>query len=215
MILFLVFSGSESTPLQTCWALILLLQHPAYCQRVLQEQAAVLPDGVCRLTAKDLDRLVLLEWALKESERLRPMTTMLWRKTVSTYTLGPYEIPKGWITMICPAVSHCLPDVFSNPHAYDPTRFGPPREEDLRVPFSLVGFGGGSHKCPGHRLAYAFMKTVVTLVLNNYSCELSTADPQPDYSTFIGRPPVPCLVRYRRRAATESAHAGRLTLSQS
>ncbi len=34
-----------------------------------------------------------------------------------------YTIPKGDIMAVAPPVSHRLPEVFKNPHEYDPDRF--------------------------------------------------------------------------------------------
>lgn len=200
MILFLVFSASESTPLQASWSLIHLLQHPEYLQRVLAEQAQIL-EGNARTTisVETLSKLQQVEWALKESERLLPMTTMLWRKTVKSYQVNGYDVPEGWITIICPAVAHRMGTVFTNPLRYDPDRFAPPRAEDRQTPFSLAGFGGGRHKCPGVSFAYNFMKVIFSLLLERYNLELQLPDPQPDYSSSIARPPSPCLVHYKQR----------------
>lgn len=200
MILFLVFSASESTPLQASWALIHLLQHPTYLERVLQEQAARLgPQAVETLSADSLRQLQHLEWALKESERIRPMTTMLWRTTTQAYDAHGYHVPQGWMTIMCPAVTHRIPEIFPNPDVYDPDRFGPQRAEDRQTPYALTGFGGGRHKCPGVSFAYNFMKVIFTLLLERYSLTLVNPDPQPDYSSAIARPQAPCLVRYRER----------------
>lgn len=222
MILFLVFSASESTPLQAGWALIHLLQNPNYLARVLAEQNQVLGDkAITSLSINTLPQLQQLEWALKESERLLPMTTMLWRKTVEEYQIGEYRVPKGWITIICPAVSHRLGSVFTNPDLYDPDRFSSQRSEDRRTPFSLAGFGGGSHKCPGVSFAFNFMKVLFSLLLERYTLELTVPDPQPDYGSSIARPPSPCLVHYKQRtrplweAATAQPVSGSTAVSAS
>ena len=128
------------------------------------------------------------------------MTTMLWRHTTESYEYGGYVIPKGWITIISPAISHSLPHVFPHPEKYDPQSvFHPARAEDKKTPFCLAGFGGGAHKCPGMRFANAFMKAVFSLLFRRYKLELLKADPKPDFSATITRPESPCLVRYRLR----------------
>lgn len=199
MILFLVFSASESTPLQASWSLIHLLQHPAYLAGVLHDQQAALGTPG-QISEEGLRRLDRLEWALKESERLRPMTTMLWRRATTPYELDGYQIPKGWVTIMCPAVAHRLAEVFPDPDVYRPERFAPPEAEDRKTPFSLVGFGGGHHKCPGTRFAYNWMKVVFSLLLERYTLTLVNPDPQPNYQMSIARPEAPCLVRYQLRS---------------
>lgn len=198
MILFLVFSASESTPLQASWALIQLLQHPDYLPLVLDELKTVLKSRVENISIETLQQLDHLQWAIKETERMRPMITMLWRYNVRSYGVGNYEVPAGWSTIICPPLSQRLPEVFSNPDVYDPERFSPGRSEDRKAPFGIAAFGGGSHKCPGVHFAYNLMKVIFSLLLQRYSLELVNPDPQPDYSTSITRPEA-CMVRYRRR----------------
>jgi sterol 14-demethylase len=199
MILFLVFSASESTPLQASWSLIQLLQHSSYLATVLDEQMVVLgqsPDNINLDTLRQLNRL---QWALTETERLRPMTTMLWRETLEPYDLGGYHVPQGWITIISPAISQRLSDVFPSPDSYDPERFSPPRAEDRKNAHALADFGGGTHRCPGHAFAHNLMKVVFSMLLQRYTLSLVNPDPKPDFSSTITRPESPCLIRYRRR----------------
>lgn len=198
MILFLVFSASESTPLQASWTLIQLLQHPGYLPGVLDEQEAVLANSASNINASTLQQLERLQWAIKETERMRPMITMLWRMAIKPYNVGGYHVPKGWATIISPPVSHRLPDVFADPDTYDPERFSPERAEDRRALFSLAGFGGGAHKCPGMHFAHNLMKVIFSQLLQRYTLELVNPDPQPDFSTSITRPEA-CPVRYKRR----------------
>jgi sterol 14alpha-demethylase len=57
-----------------------------------------------------------------------------------------------------PAFAHRLPTVFSQPDAFQPERYAPPREEDKVKPFSYIGFGGGRHGCLGQNFAYLQVK---------------------------------------------------------
>jgi sterol 14-demethylase len=198
MILFLVFSASESTPLQASWTLIQLLQHPDYLSLVLEEQETTFGGRAEEVSPESLQRLERLQWAVRETERLRPMITMLWRYNLRSYGIGDYEVPKGWSTIICPPLSHRLPEVFADPERYDPERFSPRRAEDRKELFSMAGFGGGAHKCPGMHFAHTLMKVVFSLLLQRYTLELLNPDPQPDFSHSITRPEA-CPVRYRRR----------------
>jgi sterol 14-demethylase len=200
MILMLVFAAYDTTAAQTSWALVQLLQHSHYRFLVLEEQRRVLRDDPANINDATLRSLERLEWALKESERLRPITTMLWRYTAKPYDLGGYHVPRGWLTMVCPYVSHRLPGVFSNPDAYDPARFAPWRAEERRKPFSLVNFGGGAHRCLGVHFAYNEMKVILSLLLQRFDMELAEPDPRPTFDQGIARPKAPTMIKYRRRA---------------
>jgi sterol 14-demethylase len=196
-ILALMFAGYETTAAQTSWALILLLQHPDYLDHVRTELDAVLPPGQ-GIDVETLRRLPHVTWALREAERLHPASSLLLRYNTEAYELGGYRVPQGWLTALCPQLSHQLPEVFREPARYDPWRFAPGRAEDRQHPFALIGFGGGMHKCAGMHLALHEMSMIISLLLQQYDLELVTPDPQPTTEMRAARPTL-CWVRYRRR----------------
>ncbi|MBC6472094.1 MAG: cytochrome P450 [Hormoscilla sp. GM102CHS1] len=101
--------------------------------------------------------------------------------------------------MVSPAVSHRLPDCFHFPNRYDPDRFTPDRAEDRKSPYTLIGFGGGRHRCIGQAFAYQQVKVIWTVLLRQFELELVHQNYEPDYSTFVVGPRQPCLIRYRRK----------------
>lgn len=199
MTLLTVFTGYISTAAQCCWSLVQLLQHPDYLASVLDEQETVLSHRAGTINPEILCRLERLDRALKETQRLRPVMSHYARYNARAYDLGGYHVPAGWLTMVCPAVSHRLSEVFANPDVYDPERFSPPRAEDQRHAYSLIGFGGGFYRCPGSRFGINEMKTILSLLLQRYALELVDSEPLPNYDIGIIRPNPPCLIKYRRR----------------
>jgi sterol 14alpha-demethylase len=185
MALCALFTGYITTAAQMAWALVLLLQHPRYLTTVVEEL-----DGGGR------DRL---DWALKEAVRMRPVMSHYARTNARDYTLDGYRIPGGWLTMLCPAVAHRLPEVFSDPDRYDPERFGPGREEHRGHPYALIGFSGGFYRCPGKGFGTAEMRVALGMLLGRYTLELEDPDPAPAFDLGIIRPASPCRVRYARR----------------
>ncbi len=201
IMLSLIFAGHETTSAQGSWALIQLLQNPDHLQRVRQEVDDVLPaDG--GIEPSHLRQLKHLGWAIRETERMRPSADILLRYTAESYEVGGYRVPKGWLTMISPRVSHRLPEVFRDPERYDPLRFAPGREEDSRHRFALAGFGGGTHRCMGMSFADNEMTVILALLLRRYDLDLLTPDPQPTREMRASRPS-PCRIRYRRRATSD------------
>src|SRR5712691_6490970 len=198
-ILSLIFAGHETTAAQTSWALILLLQHLDYLCQVRAEPDALLPPGQ-GIDLETLRRFVHLSWALRETERLRPSSDLLLRYNAEAYELGGYYVPRGWLTLLSPHLSHQLPEVFREPTCYDPLRFAPGRAEDRQHRFALIGFGGGLHKCAGMPFALHEMSVIMSLLLQQYDLELVTPDPQPTTELRATRP-TPCWIRYRRRSA--------------
>ena len=192
-----VFAGQHTSAVMATWTAVLLLEHPAYLARVLDEQREVL-DGET-LALEHLRRLVVLERAIKEAERLHPPLVLLMRRIVEDLHDGEIVAPAGGLAMVSPAAAHRLPDVFAEPDRYDPDRFGPGREEDRRARNALIGFGGGHHRCIGSAFAQQQIKIIWSVLLRRFELSLATREHRPDYATFVVGPRPPCRLRYRRR----------------
>jgi sterol 14-demethylase len=186
-----------------CWSLTELIGHPDYERRVRAEIDA-LPEGE-PFGFATLERLPRLERAIKEAQRLNPVMSHYARNTSMTYDIGGFTVPKGWLTMISPTLSHRLPGVFARPDIYDPDRFAPGREEDVKTPYALIGFGGGVYRCPGARYGMAAIHCVLTALYRSFAMEITTGPPARDFRVGVIRPRPPCLIAYQRR--------GRLTAS--
>lgn len=190
-----IFTGYITTAAQMAWTLVLLLQHPGYLASVVDEVDAALEDGRSP-TRGELPRLGR---AVTEAIRLRPVMSHYARTTAEEYVVDGYRVPRGWLTMLCPAVAHRLPEVFTDPDRYDPERFGPGREEHRRHPYALIGFSGGFYRCPGSGFGTAEIEVALGLLLRRYALELATPDPAPAFDLGVIRPASPCLVRYGAR----------------
>jgi sterol 14-demethylase len=181
------------------WSGILLHQHPDYLPAIREEQQRQIGAGV--ITYEALRHLPVLEHAIKEAERMRPPLVMLMRTVLQPFHIDGYELPAGSLVIASPAVSHRLPRLYAEPDVYDPDRFGPGREEDRKASYSLIGFGGGKHRCIGMIFAYQQIKVIWASLLRRYDIELADRDYRPDYRTLVVGPELPCRIRYKRRAA--------------
>ena len=199
LILLLVWAGHETTAGHISWALIDLLQHPDYLQTAIDEQDALIGDNH-DLTMADVRQLPRIDWAVKETERLHPVAYILMRTAAEYIELEGFHITKGTQVFAAPSVSHRMPDVFPDPDRYVPERFSPDRDES-RNQHSLIGFGGGVHRCAGVNFAYLEMKAVLTLLLQHYEFSLLDANPQPVSGAMTKWPASPCRVQYQRRQA--------------
>ena len=201
LLLTVIFAGQHTSAVLATWTGVLLLQHREHLPAILQEQREVL-NGSLNVTLDALRKLGALERAIKEAERLRPPLVMLMRKIVRDFTYRGYHVPAGGLLMVSPAVSHRIPEVFRDPEIYDPRRFAPDREEDRKSSYTLIGFGGGRHRCIGLTFAQQQVKVIWSVLLQRFEVELVKQQHEPDYSTFVIGPRPPCVIRYRRRAAT-------------
>ena len=198
LLLATVFGGQHTSAVMATWTGVLLLEHRQYLPAVLAEQSEVF-DGAAAIGLEALRRLVVLERAIKEAERMHPPLIILMRKILRDVVYGGFVVPAGGLALVSPAASHRIADVFAEPDRYDPDRFGPGRQEDRKHKYALIGFGGGHHRCIGSTFAYQQIKVIWSVLLQRFELELVRHGHVPDYATLVPGPRLPCLVRYRRR----------------
>ncbi|GCE03088.1 cytochrome P450 [Dictyobacter aurantiacus] len=197
-IMGLMFAGHETTAGQAAWTIIQLLQTPAYLQSLQQEISDRLPVGE-PITARNLSSMKHVFWAVQETTRMHPSADVLARRVEEDIEVGKYRIPKGWNLMVAADIAQRLPDLFTNPTIYDPLRYAPGREEDRQHRFSLIGFGGGTHKCAGMNFANNEMMIITALLFQQFDLELITKEPRVDYSLGAARPEK-TYIRYKRKS---------------
>ena len=199
LILLLVWAGHETTAGQISWSMIDLCQHPAFLNNVRQQTVDVMGGRpFTEMTWDDAVSMKHVENGIKESERLHPVAYTLMRKVTEDITIGGYKVPKDAYLFSAPCVSHRMPEVFPQPHAYDPDRWD---NSDGTVNIesnALVGFGGGVHRCAGVNFARLEMKIILTMLAHHYDLELIDT-PRPISGPMTYWPAQPMRVRYSKR----------------
>ena len=201
LLLALWFAGQHTSAVLATWTGVLLLQKAQHLDRILAEQGVVL--GNQGVTPSAIRQLSYLENCIKEAERLRPPLIMLMRTVLMPFECHGYILAPGDLVMVSPAVSHRIPELFAEPDRFDPDRFAPPREEDRRMAFSLIGFGGGKHRCTGLAFAIQQIKVIWSVLLRRYALDLIHPDPDPNYATFVVGPRPPCVIKYQARLSSD------------
>ena len=197
ILLFIPWAAHETTVGALGWTLIDLLQNPNYMTKVKHELDEVMGDDPV-YTQQKLKKLKLLDWAILESERKHPVAHLIMRGVRENIEFDDYKIKKGSMLFLAPETAHNIPDVFKNPEAYDPERFSPERREGSKT-FSLIGFGGGAHRCAGVNFAKMEIKILIAKLLQNYDMELLTKNPKPQSGIDTAWPASPCNVHFTRR----------------
>ena len=167
----LLVAGHETSTSLSAWLLYLLITHPDYLARVRVELSEVLSDAEPHLDA--VKGMKVLGYALSEAERLYPPVANGPRGSAESFTFEGYTIPAGQRVLYSIAASHLLPHVWTLPTLFDPDRFAPPREEDKKHPFALVGFGGGPRVCIGLNFATVEIKAMAAIILRKYNLEVA------------------------------------------
>jgi retinoid hydroxylase len=173
----LLVAGHETTTVLGTYTLYRLATMHTARERVLRELDDVLGDDRGPISVEATHRLRELDYFIREAGRLHPPVFNVPRGVVRDVEFGGYAIPAGTTVRLALAACHRLPDVFADPDVFDPQRFAPPREEDRRVPYSLVTFGGGPRLCIGINFANIEVKALATHVLRHYRLEPLSADP--------------------------------------
>lgn len=162
----LLVAGHETSTSLSAWLLYLLSTHPDYLAKVRREINTVLGAEEPHLGA--IKAMKLLGYALSEAERLYPPVANGPRGTTEPFTFNGYTIPVGQRVLYSVAASHLLPHIWREPERFDPDRFAPPREEDKKHPYALVGFGGGPRVCIGLNFATVEIKAMAATILKRY-----------------------------------------------
>lgn len=207
LILLLVWAGHETTAGQVSWALADIIQNPDYQAVLRSELQGVLGGGDGRdLGWEQSVALQKMDLALRETERLHPVAYILSRKANADIERGGYKIAKGDFVLLAPSVTHRMTETWVEPDRYNPERFNAEREDAQIESNSLVGFGGGVHRCAGVNFARMEMKVILAILLQNYDMELlDEVKPIAGAGTYW--PAQPCRVRYRKRGRSERAGA--------
>ncbi len=198
ILLTALFAGQHTSAVLGTWTGLEMFRDPACLERVRGEMREVYQeDGAMSLAG--LKRQAALERCLRECERLHPPLILLIRKVLKPLQYAGHTVPEGTLAVVSPALSHRLPHLFANQHQFDPERFAPPRSEGKQHLYTLIGFGGGKHRCMGEKFALLQLKAIWTVLLDRFDFELASEFPTPNYGSWVTGPKPPCQVRYRRR----------------
>jgi len=178
----LMFAGHDTSTSTLSFLLYELARHPQELDRVLEELDEVLAGHPP--TAAQLEReLPRLEMALDETLRLYPPAWIGPRRAVHDFEFAGHRVGAGAYVNYCSWASHRLPDVFPDPDAFIPERFG--REGKAALPRgAYVPFGGGSRICVGKRFGQIEVKAVAAMALQRFRPE-----PAPGYELEVRQMP--------------------------
>jgi cytochrome P450 len=139
----LLAAGHETTAGALGWALERLARHPQVLARI-----------------RDEDDDAYLDAVVKEVLRVRPVLSVVPRKTVVPFEVGGWTLPPGVHVTPCIYLAHRRPDLWDDPTAFRPERFldGAPE------PYTFIPFGGGVRRCLGAAFATLEMREVLRAV---------------------------------------------------
>ena len=167
-----------------------LSQHADLRQRLVGEIREKAPSGPPSL--ETLAGMHALQTISMEIRRLSPVVFVFFGKARETFEFEGFTVPKGWAVLWGHRSSHIRPEIYSDPEAFDPSRFAPPRVEHHRHEHAFVPNGAGSpagHKCAGWEYAPLFLQVFLLELYRAYDVQL--AQPQDLELDWSKVPPEP------------------------
>lgn len=146
------------------FSLYSILSEPGVLGRCLEELDAVFAGG-----SPALARLQQAEYfcaSIKESMRLHPIGLATPRVAKEAFDFEGYHIPEGRAVLIVMTACHYLPELYPDPHRFDPERHLAPRNES-RKPGAYAPFGYGAHTCLAAKLVEGMIQIVLAGLLRN------------------------------------------------
>ena len=119
-----MFEGHDTTASGISWTLYCLAKFPEHQQKVREEVRRVLA-GREWLEYDDLKNLQYTQWCIKEAMRLYPPVDQVYREADQDMEICGYAIPKGAQIGLMFLSLHRHPDIWKNPHDFNPLRFIP------------------------------------------------------------------------------------------
>jgi cytochrome P450 len=158
----MLLAGHETSAIALAWAVDEVGRRPEILERILAEVRAA-PAGAAHRTP-----LPYLDATIKEVLRLRPLSTLVVRRTTAPITLREYEIPAGTYLTICAYNVQRHPDFWEAPADFRPERFLDKKPD----PYAWLPFGGGARRCIGIAFALMEMRVVLATLLGRVRLRL-------------------------------------------
>ncbi|KAL3812533.1 hypothetical protein ACJIZ3_013801 [Penstemon smallii] len=166
-------AGYETTSNLVAWTIIMLAAHQDWQARAREEVHEVFGNNK-PINADDLNHLRNLTMIICEVLRLFPPSVEVSRIVEEEISLGQYCIPKGSMVMAPVILLHRNPRIWGDDVLeFKPERFAEGVLKAANGHAAFIPFGWGVRNCIGANLAQWETKVFVTLMLLNFSFELS------------------------------------------
>ena len=198
IMLTVIFAGHHTSATLSSWLGIEFALNQDYTNLIEKELKNIYKnsDEVSSDTIKDMK---YLHYALQEGERVHPPIILLMRDILKPIKYKGFDMTSGDLIAVSPYASHRDVNYFKNPEKFDPLRFSPERNEARGHRYALIGFGGGKHRCLGFHFAYMQIKTIWTVILNEFMVEPLQTEYPYNPTAMIAWPSKPDRVRFIRR----------------
>lgn len=168
----LLFGGAESAGNTIMLGLFHILQNPGIYQRLKSELRGAWNDIQSPPALEELEKLPYLSAVIRESLRIAPGVPSPYPRIVpsSGATVSGQPIPSGTTVGMSPLFVHFAPDIFQDPHTFDPERWLQPESPALEK--WLVAFSRGPRACLGQNLGMCELYLAFASLIRRFDVEL-------------------------------------------
>lgn len=168
----LFVAATDTTVSVLTFLLAALDAHPDIRARLYAEIDSVVGAGPAAYD--HVAKLTYTKMVLQETLRLYSVAWVTPRVVRDDDVIDGVRLKAGSTIAVSPFLTHRLPDVWPQPHVFDPERFAAGRS---RHRFAFMAFGAGPHQCAGRVFFYVEAPLIIATLLSRFRPVLETPHP--------------------------------------
>lgn len=174
-----IMGGADTTSSSATFCIYNLAKNPEAQEKARQEVLSVVGENCQAVESRHLSNLPYVKACLKESLRLNPVLSGVFRKLDHDVVMSGYTIPAGTPVFTENYVASQLEENFTNAHAFLPERWLKSEEQrdDWNLhPYASLPFSFGPRMCLGRRMAELEVWILLVKLLSKYRIEYHYED---------------------------------------
>ncbi|XP_055691197.1 probable cytochrome P450 12b2, mitochondrial [Lutzomyia longipalpis] len=179
-----IIAGLETTAFIMTGFLYAIAKNQDKQQLIREEIQRNFPGKNAPLSAEKLSNLTYTKLALKESLRLLPYFSGVFRQTGENITIKGYQIPKNTFICMNTNLASLEEKNFADPESFKPERWIRKNRDEKINPFLTLPFGYGRRMCIGKRMVEVEIEVLLTYLLRKYHIELKEEYLTKEYLPF-------------------------------
>ncbi|KAI5893942.1 cytochrome P450 [Schizophyllum commune H4-8] len=163
-----------------------VLNNRSVHQRLTVDLKDAIPDVTDAVRLEMVEKLPYLTAVIKEALRLSHGIVSPMLRTVNSdgVVLDGIAVPRGTTVAVGNTFVHLNPEIFPNPHTFDPERWL--KEDAAALEHYLVAFSKGQRSCTGINLAWCELYLILATLFRRLDLELVNSSPASmEYSAHL------------------------------